>query len=413
MTKGCVTVKMSVIPGRVFTYPTDSPLAISFLSTNYNLVRNNTFAVVFNQNGVIVGQIVSDMVVISVESLSNALRISVCMALNTEMGLDGVYTTYDLGILQEDFVTILPLGLPLSYFSNDTDGIQICFPPLSISNLTTSLILIERYADYESVTTYTSGERGIVLTSGALFCFGACLVFFFNIIKPFKLASFFAGMQGMALLLFRGIYFFLLIEGDIPVGGLLDFALIEIPTFIYIGIFLRIIVVAYWLFFRVEEMKRRTVVAVVVFVFLLNWTVFAAIMIALAFADTSSSDVKYCDCQLSDPVVQSNVAQIIRLVYKSFVLLIAICVMFLVVFFGHKHVKSRNSTVFFQVVGLSMGLLCDCIAFLIYYALNSPTAYFLIVLWFTELLPICVANLMSSWQYIHFWFYHRIRDTTA
>ena len=94
---------------------------------------------------------------------------------------------------------------------------------------------------------------------------------------------------------------------------------------------------------------------------------------------------------------------IIRLVYKSFVFVVAVCVFLLTAVFGKKLVKERNSKVYYQVVGLSLGLLLDCVAFLIYYAVNKPTAYFSVVLWFTELLPICLVNGMVAERTLRFW----------
>jgi hypothetical protein len=52
---------------------------------------------------------------------------------------------------------------------------------------------------------------------------------------------------------------------------------------------------------------------------------------------------------------------------------------------------------YYQIVVLSLGLFFDCVAFVIYYAVNIPTAYFLIILWFAELLPFCMMNFVIVW----------------
>jgi len=75
----------------------------------------------------------------------------------------------------------------------------------------------------------------------------------------------------------------------------------------------------------------------------------------------------------------------------------------LTVVFGQKLVKGRNPQVYQQALILSLGLLFDCLAFLVYYVVNEVSAYFLIVLWFTEVMPICVVNVMVLWGHVRFW----------
>jgi hypothetical protein len=71
----------------------------------------------------------------------------------------------------------------------------------------------------------------------------------FQCFTSFNLPVFVIGIQSICLLAFWGIYFCLLGTGEIPIHGLLDFALSEIPTFIYIGIFLQIVIPSYNFFF--------------------------------------------------------------------------------------------------------------------------------------------------------------------
>jgi hypothetical protein len=412
-----VDVTVSVVPGRVYSRPTTSPLALSFLETNYNLNENNPFGVVTNKDGVIVGQIQSDMIRIQVDDTSGEnvnVTMLACILLDPSIGVNDVrYDIFDMGILLADGITTQPMGLTNELNVSGTGSPKICFSEISLIENVTSVILIKRDADYETATAYTSGEKSILLTSGALFCFGGVLVVFFHCVIPFHRATFFAGMQGVALLLFRGVYFFVLASGDIVIGGLLDFALIEIPTFIYIGIFLRIIIMGYWVFFKFQEMSQTSLYVAVFIALLLNWLVFAVLMIAVAFSDNSSNITKSCNCQLSGEVQQSDTSRIIRLVYKSFVFVVAIIVFILTVVFGKKLVKERNPKVYYQVVGLSLGLLLDCLAFLIYYAINTPTAYFAVVLWFTELLPIAVVNGMVAEKPLRFWFSLNLRSFSS
>ena len=398
--ESCVSVSVSVTAGRVYSETPPSPLALSFLQTNFDLIRGNAFAVVTNTHGVTVGQINGDVIHVNVQSSlreSYVLSMGVCVMRDVTMEERGNYPIYDLGVLMKG--KIHPLGVTITSFVLDH---IVCFSNFTLSMSNMSFILITRVDDYETAKAYTNGEAAVVLTSGALFCFGSALVVLFYFFSPFNLAVFAAWVQSVCLLTLRGVYFFLLESGYISVGSLLDFAIIEAPSFFYIGLFLQIILVAYWLFFKSEDMASSLLIVVVAVSLLLNWLVFAAILLALAYSDTSSDQAKFCDCQLSAAVQQSDVAQLIRIVYKSVIVVIAMCVVLITVSFGrHKTRGIQNE--YYNVLGLSLGLLLDCVAFLIYYSVNTPSAYFLVVLWFTELLPICVVNAFMSWGYMRHW----------
>ena len=414
--EGCVTVNVSVVPGRVYSRAADSPLSLSFLRTNY-LIGSNSFAVATNHEGVTVGQIQSDMIRIDYSNLSNVSSVDIsvvaCLLYDETMGESAEYDVFDVGVLMGDGATIRPLGLTNTRNLTTEENLKMCFSEVNLADVSTSLILVKRDLHFVSERANTRGEVAVVWASGALFSLGGVFVVVVHLLLPFNVAVFAAGMQGACLLVFRGVYFFVLAAGDIQIGGLLDFALIEVPTFIYIGIFLRIILVGYWVFFKFEDMSKASLFVSIAFALLVNWLVFAAIMIAASFADTASTVEKYCDCQLSGDVTQSDAAQIIRLVYKSFVFAVAVVVFFLTAVFGQKLVKGRNPQVYYQVLILSLGLLFDCLAFLVYYAVDEVSAYFLIALWFTELLPICVVNAMVAGGHVRFWISEQWRSISA
>jgi hypothetical protein len=407
--EGCVDVNVLVVPGRVFSYFANSPLSLSFLKTNYNLMGNNSFAVVTNEKNVTVGQIQSDMIRVEYEEMTSGVDVGVsvvaCLLFDSSMGEGGEYDVFDIGILEEDGVTIRPAGLKNTVNMTAYGNLRICMSEMELTEQVTSMILIKRDGDddYESARANTKAEEGIVLGSGVLFCVGAGMVFVFHCFIPFNLAVCTVGIQSFVLLSFRGVYFIFLVYGEIGVGGLLDFALIEAPTFVYIGIFLEIILVAYWLFFRSDVVSTSVLAMEVVFAMLVNWSIFAAIILILSNSNTSPSLSRPCNCQLSEAAEENRTAELIRIIYKSVVVGISMCVTFVTVVFGKKHVESRNREVFYEVVGLSVGLLLDCVGFLIYYYLNTPTAYFLVVLWFTELLPIVLVNGTVASTYIGYW----------
>ena len=396
----CVTTLITISPGRIYSRPVMSPLALSFLETNFNLIGNNSFAVVTNDYGVTVGQIQSDMIQVVTDNFTDSpILVTLQMCILIDESIDASqYEVYDLGVTYDNGIEIHPMGI-----TNDesTSSMEImCFAPVTVTERVTSYILIKRHANYESSTPYSDVDEDIVLTSAYLFCIGGVLVMVFHCFLPFNLAVFSAGVQSVVLLLFRGIYFFVLVSQDIAIGGLVDFILIEIPTFIYIGIFLQIILVAYWLFFLSEKVSTNTLFASVLLALLINWIIFAAIVIAISLTDSTAVEEKTCDCLISSSVKVNSVAKVIRIVYKSVVLFIAVMVVLLTVMFGWRHKRQGINMEYYQVLGFSLGLLCDCIAFLIYYSLNTPAGGFVIVLWFTELFPICAVNATLAWRYI-------------
>ena len=396
----CVNVSVYSTPGRVFSHATARPLALSFLQTNYDLARSNTFAVVTNGKDVTVGQIQSSMVRVEVQNLTGSdtmhLKMSLCMLFDPTMGVRGIYDVFDLGILV-NVDTIRPMGTEAIKNVTTFGELTICFTNVTLLNLSTSFILIERASDFENLNAYTSGERDIVLTSGSLFCFGVCVVLVFHCLWSLLFPVIVLGAESVCLLLFRGVYFLLLGTGSIPIGGLLDFSLIEIPTFIFVGLFLQIILVAYRFFFN-HSLSKKMLALLIGVSLTVNWMIFAALMIAIDLSDTPPVTEKTCDCQITLSVQQSDAAQIIRIVYKSFVLIIAFCVLTITFVFRTEVAKAGGlQGLYTQVAVLSLALLLDCVAFVVYYAVNIPSAYFVIVLWFTELLPICMMNGVLTW----------------
>jgi hypothetical protein len=126
--------------------------------------------------------------------------------------------------------------------------------------------------------------------------------------------------------------------------------------------------------------------------------VFAILMIIMSTSVSQSSESKICDCQISEGIEQSDSAEIIQITYKSVVLVIAIFVVIITLLFCTQAAKAGGiQMLYYQIVSLSLGLFFDCVGFVIYYSVNKPSAYFLIVLRFTELLPLCTMNGVVAW----------------
>jgi hypothetical protein len=398
----CVRIYLFVTPGRLYTGYLQPPVSMSFVLSKYSFAENNPFASnVTNSRGIPIGQIESDVLQIEVSPERNATNFleptTICLYNSSKNQKSAEYTFADLGVWRDD-KTFHPLNAKRELdVPSDLVG-YVCFT-VELNETNTTLVLIERVDDYESVNLMTHAEYSVLITTGVLFSVGAVVVVLFHVALPFNIAIILVGVQSVLLFLVRGIYFFLLAQDVIPAGSLLDFALIEIPTFFYIGIFLEIIIVVYCIVFPTESLTTLRTSVYVALALLLNWIAFAAIMIAISVGQNSLTETKSCNCRISQPTEQTDRAEIVRLVYKSIVLAFAVVVACVTIFMGYRKPSIRkNRLVFFQMISLSLGLVMDCVAFLIYYQLNRPNADFVIVLWFTELLPIGTLNVLIGWS---------------
>jgi len=88
--KTCVNVSVNLVSGHVYSSAPQSPIALSFLQTNFDMVGKNLYAVVVNDNGVVVGQIHGAMIQIIVQNLSSndsfTLHVSPCLLLDPTVG---------------------------------------------------------------------------------------------------------------------------------------------------------------------------------------------------------------------------------------------------------------------------------------------------------------------------------------
>ncbi len=147
--KVCVNVSVFAVSGHVFSQAPQSPLALSFLQTNYNLMENNPYAVVTNGDGIIVGQIHSALirVVVQMTTLNQDFHVilSPCLLIDPTMNVtDNGYPVSDVGQLYDDG-SIHPMNLTVTGVINlGGNEKMICFGDLLITQQELSFILIER-----------------------------------------------------------------------------------------------------------------------------------------------------------------------------------------------------------------------------------------------------------------------------
>jgi hypothetical protein len=401
----CATLSAYELNSDVFSEPVVRSVSISVVPSQEDR-RDSPQAVVQNQRGVIVGQLLSDMMVLSIEfpdisheqlldkNSTIQIEVQMCFLLESTTQADSRYTVYDVGTNTTENI-IQPLGLDLAGETGD----MICFETAKLNSTDSGFILIKRVNSYESEVVITSAGQAIIFTTAALYLLGCLivlLVMIVNIIFLLKLPrrAIILWGQSITLMLIRGVYFLLIgLDVGIVVGSLADFILIEAPTFFYVGIFFQILIpLGSFNYYQKKqvEIPKWKVRGAMILCWLIVWLAFAAIVIGLSQIDTTPTSDRECACRISTISEIGDAALYLRVGYKSVVLLI-------------ETLYYQKRALFLEIFGIAICLFLNSIAFVIYYSLNNATPYFIIVLWLTELFPISLLSLiigMPGIQYV-------------
>jgi hypothetical protein len=387
----------------VLSEPIANDVAMTFVDPLSSHI-NNTFAVVRNANDVIIGQICSDVMTLESSFPSNFVEsgvfpeysIDVCFYPDPTIPLTPGYSNYDLGIRTGSSKYFVPMGLKTVNVSSDG---SVCFFGIVMAIPEADLVLIKTLPNYDSIQQFTSAETGLIYTSAVLYALGSVLIFLMWLIVPMSLSFSMISLQSFLLMTFRSVYFFVLVTQVLATGGLLEYILVEIPTFFYLGIFFQILIMSY---FTIHTRESKAIVwAFISFSIFLVWLSFAAIIIAMSLVPIQGTTSRECECRIVVTTSPSNDAQIIRIVYKSVILVVSLLVVFSVIVLWRSLLLAQTRKLFYQILVFSFCLFLNCLAFVVYYAINQPSAYFLIALWVTELAP--VVGLVFLLAYPELW----------
>ena len=415
-------VEISSSPYQTFAQPVVVPIALSFVPVRGNFflcflhflycfsVRftsstigsnaDNTFSTVVNKKEEIVGQIMGDVLRFNRTFESYVPQpyptvgielVLVCQICISGEDVDPLFTVYDLGRgigTDENGNTLFrPLGL-VGNFSEEHMVVQLSGAEMNDDEL--ELVLIKRVASYQSYSVVSDAERSILITSSALFGTAALLIIlmlaaFYRMYQTVEVFS--ITIQCFLVMTIRCLYFSLLVGEEFEAGSLTDYILIEIPTFFYLQVLLQILVAISFIEKRLNEEKKRDMWLLTLFLWFLVWLGFAAVIIAISQTEGETIITSTCDCRITSATRGSDHSRLIRIIYKSFISALALLVFFLIGAMGRK-TGADQSGVVKQITLVSFFLVLDCLAFVIYYAIDEPSPYFSIVLWFTELIPL-------------------------
>ena len=387
----CVTMEVFVTNLRLSLIT--KSLALSFVAKNE--VRNS-YAQVYNRDGIVVGEVLSDIVDLSLANVRETVYIDqFCIRKRFSGQEPEKYGILDFGVMVSPN-KFRPLLLDqIVQGKEDNSPTFLCGSDIVIQseNSSISFALIARIEDPNGDNGLSRVEEVFLFLSGSLFSVGFVLVVCFMFLH-FKynptIALLCLLFQTSMLFVVRGIYFFLVGTLVLPADDdIVDYILIELPTFFYLGVFVQILVTFYYTFQSGNSGLPQSRVWKTIFCCLLVvWLSFGIVIAVLATSDSSGDLNCSCDNRVCETTDADESVEIIRIVYKSVVLAFAGIVLAILGYFWKKGNSSKIGKWFRKLLATSICLLLNCIAFLIYYIVDSPTVYFVIVLWATELAPL-------------------------
>eukprot|EP00009_Paramoeba_aestuarina_P000947 CAMPEP_0201514936 /NCGR_PEP_ID=MMETSP0161_2-20130828/6643_1 /ASSEMBLY_ACC=CAM_ASM_000251 /TAXON_ID=180227 /ORGANISM="Neoparamoeba aestuarina, Strain SoJaBio B1-5/56/2" /LENGTH=596 /DNA_ID=CAMNT_0047911627 /DNA_START=351 /DNA_END=2141 /DNA_ORIENTATION=+ len=403
----CVSVNVNATPVRA--RPQFKPLTLSFIPTDYN---PNPYATVVNSKGVVVGQVMSQTIVLSVSQLHDILKVDLfCVQIERTLlptpsptpSPSSLYTVPDLGLEMENgyFIPIenithvdsFPKLGELSLFAGCFRGLNV-IPDLNDDtdeqSSTMRVAAILRMEDYEDQDQLNTVSTVIMFSSGVIY--GVAFIFSFAMVFLLEGLTILVGVQSILLLVIRSVYFFLVGFLVLPYHGeLINLAMVEAPSFFYVGICGQLLTTLSFHVFGARQgvVPRKRVIASLFALFAVVWLSFAFIVFRLSFVDSTGAVDFGCDCRLANHItLPKDTAKRVRLYYKSVVAVLALFILILFGYLGRKKVFQQARSQFKVLLGVVGSLLVNSVFFLAYYILNKGTSYFALTLWFTELAPI-------------------------
>ena len=406
---GCVNIRVARIDQSVFEYVAPPP-QVSFRLAASHLSRTSP---VVNQRGGVVGSLIGNGIKIDADNPAVIGDSYLCLQLEQDYSqMTGAGHSFDFGKSDSQLKSIFPRHISPIFLQTLANITLICGNITQIEPKNAYFFPIIRLIDDEAVSSseYSQSDTALIYTLGALY--SVCLVFmgmfcvaalwWFHSSKSGDPSMLIAGLFFVLLCIFRIVYCFMF-PSDVITDRVADYAVFELPTFFYFTSFS--IILGIWFQAAVPPRYRsRSRKIVVVVVNVVGYSLFVAVMIAIAIIDGQSAEDP-SECPGRVPGVPSSQADHIRtlsLVYQSIVIAITfiLAVAFILSIYymlknGRRLRQSwfevyRSSHRVFQVAMIVVvGFLTRCILFIIILAADfTSTIYMFITLSITEILVI-------------------------
>lgn len=201
--------------------------------------------------------------------------------------------------------------------------------------------------------------------------------------------------------LFRCVYLSIYVSGGLRVEGPSSYVLVEPPSFFILSV-ASILIMSYG--FCVYCLSKSVPHEAVINQFWMWWLAFTALLylilvVVLSLLSTlDSSALVVSDCYGRIVTTESNfTVQGIRIAYHSFLLVIAVISAVTLFFLGRKLRKTlKTDTLSHLSIISGISVLSTSVLWVVYSALSGSSPYFVIPLWFCEVIPLLLVSFMSS-----------------
>lgn len=394
----CITFEIGKVASQVFDVPPVVPVTIAFRRRVKLDFTPGSYAVVYNSQGALVGSVVGDGVELQFDRLaSNLLNMYICQTLPPSITPDPKYSVYDFGLVDNGNRYVTPLHLNVTF----DDGVVCALFDFSTVDSVVTFAPIARLPRDETVSgpNLTDGEKACLYIVASLFALASAVWLglagrIFHASKfDWRTPSNVVWICVLWIFVQRCVYLYLVAAGVLnrrEGDELLDYFLMDFPMCVYLIAMYQIGLSFFMLCTRPDGAARTFWLSFIVGAFLIVM-LFIGTLIAFQVNVLDQSGVTG---PLLCPIYHdaSNTARIIRLIYQSIILFVALCIGGGELIFGlrlHDKVSEISGPkILILCVTASCGIMSDSIAFLIYYIVDDPSPYFSIVLIFTEIVPL-------------------------
>jgi hypothetical protein len=326
MSNNCLEIEMFSTSIQVYTKLITKSVAMTFVQPQSKTITN-IYSVVKNRHGVIVGQIMSDILTLNVTVLPKSnntnpfqsmIFMDICVYCNAvtcggieDFEVDPRYNVYDLGSAIKDDDYFEPMNATLMSTSS---GSLMCFQSVRMKQ---QLVLILRMSSYQNIRLVTVRQEVILFTTFGLYGL-AVLIIAFQLFAVLWMQVFIGFqtkiiwlIQSMLLMMTRSVYFFLIAWNAKMIGSMTDYVLVEIPTFFYLSILVQILISSMNILRQQSSVTQSQTWKLYGLCWLVVWLAFAGVIIGISFVDNSGHSTYNCACRLQDFDQPSNVTRYI------------------------------------------------------------------------------------------------------
>jgi len=403
----CIDVQLKKIASQTFDVPQVVPVTIAFKRRQDIPFVPGSYEVVYNEQQALVGSVIGDGLTLRFDKDSEKDELSqflLCQVLPLSITPNtNKYPVYDFGQVSQisGVVDVRPLHLDVNFTASSSNQ-QLCALIVLPHQREVTYVPIVRLANDQKVAgvTLTAGEKACLYSVASLFVV-AILIWSYifadtakqkaiNWTIPFSVVW----VCSLWIFLQRAIYIYL-VAADVlnqpNTDQLADYFMMDFPMCVYLIANFQIGLSFIFLYFKPGEDAKRFWIIFFSGSFLIIM-LFIGVLLAYRYnvLDTPGlTGPPLC------PIYHdtTDTARTIRLIYQSIILAVALCVGTCEAVTGssvYRKISDIKDSYRVLIIALvaSAGIICDSIAFLVYYIVDDPHPYFSIVLIFTEIMPL-------------------------